>query len=177
MGDGRVRYLKGRLLATVFDAPIVLGWVVFAALAGLAGRLSGVVTDTPGGWDIFVFLTLVLPVVITFAFLESSPRQATFGGRMFGLRVVERSRARIGFGRPLVRSAVKFVPWQLAHTAVFHPAAGEASVICASMAIVAQVLVVASAVTMALDRHHLSFHDLAARTLVIEWRTQTDEAA
>lgn len=37
-----------------------------------------------------------------------------------GLRVVHMSGERLSQGRALVRSVVKFLPWQLTHTCLFH---------------------------------------------------------
>jgi uncharacterized RDD family membrane protein YckC len=66
------------------------------------------------------FLSLTLPVVLYFAIAESSRWQATFGKRALGLRVQTVTGARVGLGRSLARSAIKFLPWEIAHTAIWH---------------------------------------------------------
>lgn len=68
--------------------------------------------------------TVTLPTVLYFALCEASAWQATLGKRALGLCVLPESpaggRSRLPLGRSLVRSAVKFVPWELSHTALWH---------------------------------------------------------
>jgi uncharacterized RDD family membrane protein YckC len=51
--------------------------------------------------------------------LESSPQQATWGKRRVGLRVVNANSERLTGKQAFVRSLVKFLPWQIAHTCIF----------------------------------------------------------
>ncbi len=62
---------------------------------------------------------------------------------------------------------MKFAPWQMAHTAVFHLLDGSTSVALVALSIIAQVLVLASIGVMTLDPRHRSFHDLIAGTQVV----------
>jgi len=66
---------------------------------------------------------------------------------------------------------VKFLPWQLAHTAVFHLAGGSTSLAFLALSIGAQVLVVASVLVMAIDARHRALHDWVAGTRVMEEST------
>jgi len=66
------------------------------------------------------FLTLTLPVALYVALSEASRSQATLGKRALGLRVTTTDGGRVPLGHSMVRSAVKFVPWELAHTAIWH---------------------------------------------------------
>jgi uncharacterized RDD family membrane protein YckC len=67
------------------------------------------------------FVTLTLPVALYFALWEASPWQATPGKRGLGLRVVlVVGGRRVPYSRTLLRAAVKLVPWELAHTALWH---------------------------------------------------------
>jgi uncharacterized RDD family membrane protein YckC len=59
---------------------------------------------------------LTLPVTLYFA----APSGATLGKRALGLRVVTERGDRVSFGRALLRAGVKFVPWEIAHTALWH---------------------------------------------------------
>jgi uncharacterized RDD family membrane protein YckC len=70
--------------------------------------------------DIFAFLTVILPTILYFSIQESSQHQATFGKQRFRLRVVDRGGGKLSFMQALVRSIVKFLPWQIAHTSLFH---------------------------------------------------------
>lgn len=70
--------------------------------------------------DLVAFATLVLPVIVVFALAESSRHQASWGKRFLRLRVVTASGGRPSRPQALVRSALKFLPWQLSHTCLFH---------------------------------------------------------
>jgi len=69
--------------------------------------------------DLLAFLTTVLPVVAYFAWNEGSAAGATWGKRRVGLKVVGLDGQPLGRSQALVRSVVKFIPWQMAHTALF----------------------------------------------------------
>jgi len=165
-----------RLQAAAFDFPIIVGWLVLAGAIGALLRLLDLGFDTAAAWDVFALVTVVLPVLLTFAIVEASPSQATPGKRRLSLAVVDRDGARLTRGRSLARSAIKFAPWQMAHTAVFQLLAGNTAVGYGVLAVVAQVLVVASIVTMAIDARHRSFHDLIAGTQVVH-EERREEAA
>lgn len=99
---------------------VVLG-IVFSTLAfGPLKDVLSAATSTPWRADLLAFVTAVLPVILYFALMESSQNGATWGKRRMGLHVTHTSGAPLGRGRALLRSAVKFLPWQLAHTCLFH---------------------------------------------------------
>jgi uncharacterized RDD family membrane protein YckC len=127
------------------DLPLVVVWVLFTAAVGALLRAVDATPATPEGWDLYAFLTLVSPVLLSFAALESGAARATPGKRRLGLAVGDRDGARISRGRALVRGLVKFAPWQMAHTAVFQMTAGRSSVALWALSIAAQALVLVSA--------------------------------
>jgi uncharacterized RDD family membrane protein YckC len=51
--------------------------------------------------------------------MESSNRGATLGKRALRLRVVGSDGRRISVARGFFRSALKFAPWEIAHTAIW----------------------------------------------------------
>ena len=69
----------------------------------------------PNRSEFSAFLLLVLPVVLYFALLECSSWQASWGKRKMGLRVIDMHGIRLSFLRSLIRSLLKFVPWELTH--------------------------------------------------------------
>lgn len=156
-----------RLLAAVFDFPIIVGWLVLSGAMGGVLRLLDLGFETAAAWDVYAFATVVLPVILTFALMEASPSHATPGKRRLGLEVVDRDGARLTRGRSFARSAVKFAPWQMAHTAVFQLLSGNTAVGYAVLAAIAQVLAVASIITMGIDARHRSFHDFLAGTQIV----------
>jgi len=124
-----------RLAAFALDYLVIAGYiVVLSIVSSLVWQNVGGVPDTTqgGAWryDLLAFVTLVLPVILYFALSEASRAQATLGKRRVGLRVETGEGHRLSTGRSLLRSSLKFLPWQIAHTALFHvpgwPVAPEA---------------------------------------------------
>ncbi len=76
--------------------------------------LQGLFSNSLYG-EVSAFFFLTLPVVLYFAFSESSRFQASWGKRRMGIKVADLSGNRLSFARSLFRSAVKFVPWEFAH--------------------------------------------------------------
>ncbi len=62
------------------------------------------------------FLLLTLPVVLYAAITESSAQRGTLGKQVTGLVVETAAGARLTLARSLLRSTLKFAPWELAHT-------------------------------------------------------------
>lgn len=86
--------------------------VSLAVAAPLLAKLAA-----PWQSQLLGFVTLTLPVTLYFAFCEGLSG-ATFGKRRLGLSVTGHAGAPLPLGRSLLRSAAKFAPWELAHTAV-----------------------------------------------------------
>ncbi len=83
-------------------------------------RVTAELFQNPALFDLFAFLTLVLPVTLYFALCECSARQVTWGKQRMHLYVTTLDGGRISLPRSLARSAIKFLPWQIAHTSLFH---------------------------------------------------------
>lgn len=115
-----------RIRAFLWDYLILLGYI--AALTAVSIGLSATVLGdrweslfaSPVRADLMAFLLLVLPVMLYFTLAEASSRNATWGKRRVGLEVVDTAGRSVGAGRALLRNVLKFLPWQLAHTAMFH---------------------------------------------------------
>lgn len=98
---------------------IGLAGVSAGAMALLGGaRVDGLLA-TPVRRDLLAFFTAVLPVWVYFA-VGDGRLGGTWGKRRVGLGVVDGTGQTIGLGRSFLRSGIKFLPWQLAHTALFH---------------------------------------------------------
>src|SRR5260370_14312695 len=118
---------KRRLAGFGVDYLIMAAWIGLITAVGfgtsaILGIETGPVvsqTDKLRG-HAMAFLSLTLPVILYFAIAESSQWQATVGKRALGLRVQTVAGARVGLGRSLARSAIKFLPWEIAHTAIWH---------------------------------------------------------
>jgi uncharacterized RDD family membrane protein YckC len=115
-----------RLLAFGLDYLVIIGYLVVLAGVSLAMLASGLRTAYSAAWatvwsaESMGFLMLTLPVVLYFAILESSGASATLGKRALRLRVRGLDGNRLDPWRSLLRSAVKFLPWELAHFTIWH---------------------------------------------------------
>ncbi len=124
--DAHARGLRPRLLAFALDYLLIAAYatalaaVTFAAATGPLRSILAVLLATPASRDAVAFVTIVLPVILYFALQEGSARQGTWGKRRLGLRVTALDGGQLPLGRALLRSTAKFLPWQIAHTCLFH---------------------------------------------------------
>ncbi len=117
--------VRPRLLAFALDYLVIAAYALALVAVTLlaANPLRGLLTvllATPASRDAVAFVTVILPVILYFALQEGSARQGTWGKRKLGLRVTGLDGGPLPLGRALLRSAVKFLPWQIAHTCLFH---------------------------------------------------------
>lgn len=161
------RYARKRLAAAAMDTLLVVGlWLLVTTAIGFGMSFIGTTPTTPEGWDVYAFCTLVGPTVVTFAWLEASPR-STPGKRRMELAVVDGSGNQLSRQRSLARSALRFVPWQLAHTAVYQLSAGRESLWIWVLCIGAQVWVAATWLCVLVDKRHRALHDRLTATEVV----------
>lgn len=156
------------MLAGVVDLWVVLAWAAVGGGVYFVLRALDRVPATPVAEDTVGFLTLVLPVTATLAVQEASRHQSTIGKRRLGLIVTSTTGARLTLGRSLARSGLKFLPWQMAHTGVFHLVSGATDPIFMGLAIGAQLLVLGNVAVLLLHPEHRAIHDLLAGTMVID---------
>ena len=116
-----------RLKAFAFDYLFILAYIL--VLLGVClgvnlavGPLANIspLFAFPVFLDAMSFVILILPVILYFTLQEGSSRKATWGKRKAGLRVVNASGDRLTRRQALVRSLVKLLPWQIAHTSIYH---------------------------------------------------------
>jgi len=116
-----------RLRAFAWDYLVILGYLLLLLVFGLFTTLGprsvewGEFMSDPIRADAAAFAMAVLPVALFFTVSEASGAGATWGKRRVGLVVVALGTAGgLGLGRALIRNGIKFLPWQLAHSAMFH---------------------------------------------------------
>ena len=116
-----------RLKAFAYDYLLILVYIVVLAGVNYGIILAGGALDkvspffaSPVVKDAIAFLTLILPVILYFTLQEGSIRQGTWGKIKAGIRVVNVNGGRLTRMQAFVRSLVKMVPWQIAHTCLFH---------------------------------------------------------
>jgi uncharacterized RDD family membrane protein YckC len=115
-----------RILAFALDYLLIAAYLLVLAALSVLILSTSLAAGFRALWanaldaELSGFLLLTLPVVLYFAIFESSPRQATWGKRVLGLRVVDQSGERLAVPHSLLRSALKFLPWELAHFTIWH---------------------------------------------------------
>jgi len=113
------------------------------------------------------FVLLTIPVSGYFILSEASSAGATFGKRFMGILVRGGDGQRLGMARSVLRTCVKFIPWELSHAALWriqfrvdHPTA-------IALLVATWTLVIANIVSVALDRRRRTIYDFAARSKVV----------
>jgi uncharacterized RDD family membrane protein YckC len=166
-----------RLRASAVDLLAIWAWLgAVAALSRLPVlRRTGYAAlfRRPATADAAQFVTGVLPVVLYLAAGEAGSAHATRGKRATGLAVLGPGGTWPGRRRILVRTAVKLLPWQLAHLALTRAAGvGVArSPKLAGAGFGLALAVAGTSVALAASRPDgRALHDLAAGTRVIAGR-------
>lgn len=118
--------LGSRTAAFCLDYMLISGYMVVLATgstlvlrSSLRERIAPFFT-TPLRRDLGAFLVLILPVLLYYTYAESAPQAATWGKQKRGLQVLNLQGNRLSRGRAFARAALKFLPWQVAHTSLFH---------------------------------------------------------
>jgi uncharacterized RDD family membrane protein YckC len=181
MKDGSMNTFAGfwkRAGAFTFDYMIILFYLVVITLVGLlTNSLSGanqwLFADRVRA-QMTGFLLITLPVTLYFALSEASVRQATWGKKKAGLQVTDYSGGRIRFGRSLLRTALKFIPWELSHTLIwdiyFMPNAVSTWINYGF--ILVYVLIGLNLASLIFTGKHQTIYDFLARTHVVVTKQQ-----
>ena len=115
---------RRRLLAFGVDYAVIAAYLIVLLVVGLtltfgpSGEAWATALANPWRMHLLAFVTTVLPVTLYFAFTESGPRGGSIGKRRLDLEVTTTEGTRPSLSQTLLRNALKFMPWQLAHTAM-----------------------------------------------------------
>lgn len=163
-----------RLLAYWIDMTLLYA-VLLALQFGFVALTGGVVNNwiadqhnriLTWGW---IFLTISLPMWLYFILNESSPRQATLGKSLLGLKVTDMDGNRLTVATATWRTACKLAFFEIGHLSFLFPTPlfdePEPS-FRVGLVIVIALMAVYFAVTLVTPRHQ-SLHDLIVRTLVV----------
>lgn len=173
--------LSRRVAAYVLDVFFIGLWigVLTGVVQLLPERVLEGAFDGPGRSQLVIVAALTLPVVLGFALFECGATRASPGKRLMGLwvrdlRVAHRRRAaaRVPFRRAVLRNAVKFLPWELAHTGLWRTEGWPGEVVeftglALALLVGSWVLVLASVVLALVRKDRRAVHDLAAGTQIV----------
>ncbi len=115
------------------------------------------------------FLLLTLPFGLYFAISEASSWSASLGKRLVGLRTLSHKKARpMSFSQSMLRSMLKFLPWELAHFAIWHAFIFQSSLDNVAMgALVFSYGLVIAYIVGLVRKPHRTLYDRLAGTQVI----------
>lgn len=152
------------LIAAYLVVLVGFGLLVQFAVPGLAGALfhSALAGEVTG------FVLLTLPVILYFALGEASETGGTWGKRRLGLRVLSTDGQRLGVARSLVRSGLKFLPWELAHASIWQFRFAGASALLPNLGLaLVWALVALNLLSALLDGQRRALYDRVAGTVVV----------
>jgi uncharacterized RDD family membrane protein YckC len=166
--------MRRRLAAVAVDYLPIAAYLIAVTLVAMLVRLGSpgsleALFGSPVSAELTGFVLVTLPVTLYFVLAEASPRGATWGKRRLGLRVVTSAGDRLTVGRSLVRTATKFLPWELSHAAVwrFRSAAEHPPVLAYVLLLTAGGLVGLTLVLAFVDPRHRALQDRVASTTVV----------
>lgn len=111
---------------------------------------------------------MTLPVFLYFLLSEKSTHKATLGKRLFGLEVVSQENDKSAI---FVRNFLKILPWEIAHTGVYHIVYSnqqqqEVSLWVWCALIIPQIIVLFYFISILATKGTKSIYDTLAKTMV-----------
>lgn len=180
-GRNKVPSVWRRVKASLIDYLVILFWMAIVGLVAFVASLTiGGYPDYLGmfgpiGTQIIFFFILTLPVGVYLYRTESGARHATLGKRRVGIEVSSADGDSPSIRSILIRTVVKLLPWEIAHTFVwqmqyvFYQFGYEADVpIWIFVGLYVSIVLVVLYISMiVIRRDGRAPHDIAAGTRVV----------
>lgn len=115
------------------------------------------------------FLLVTFPAAAYLVAADASSSGATFGKRLMGIRVISTAGGRLSIFRSVLRTGIRFIPWELAHSAVWRTRFGaefSPHSIPFVLVIACYALVLANVSSQFFDHRHRAIYDFIARSQV-----------
>jgi len=164
-----LRFSLKRVGAYVVD--ILLLFVILASAATVVEQSLRISPQTPRQVWLATVLSFSIPVWLYFTLADHSRSGATIGKKVFRLRVLRVPGSRLSLPRSFARTALKLLPWELAHLFGFALAAEVGAGVQAAGLIVANALVVIYLAVLLATGGRQSVHDLLVHTEVVSMVT------
>lgn len=117
------------------------------------------------------FLLVTVPVSLYFVLSEASGAQATFGKRWLGIHVQSWSGRRLSLGASLIRTALKFTPWEFGHASTWRFIFAGGDTVQVRIGIIystiAWSLLVFYLICLVVDKRHRAPYDFVARSVCL----------
>lgn len=125
LGENQMSHasFKKRIYAFLLDYLVIIAYgILVVGTISFVFRpyIEPLFSSSPVTAELTGFCLITLPVSLYFIWCECSKWQGTFGKRKMGIRVVDDSGQRIGIGRSIARTVIKFLPWEVAHFGIWH---------------------------------------------------------
>ena len=155
--------------STAYFLDILFLFLVLAPLAFGVERLLDIQPQTNRQVWLAAILSFSVPVWSYFTLSDASKRGVTLGKRIMRISVSPlQSSSELTLGRGLLRTAIKLLPWELAHTFGFALADMVGEGARAAGLIGANVLTLLYFIVFVMTDGHRSIHDLVVGTQVKE---------
>ncbi|MBM7552010.1 RDD family protein [Thalassobacillus pellis] len=117
-----VASFQSRIYAFLIDYVLIASYGVLV-VGGISFLLwtdmERLFSESPAIAQLLGFFMMTLPVSLYFIISEQSSWQGSWGKRVLGLHVINKAGGRIGVFQSAIRSAVKFLPWEIAHFGIW----------------------------------------------------------
>lgn len=153
-----------RIAAYLID--IALLFAILAPAALLVERLLRITPQNAYQVWLAAVLSFSLPAWLYFCLSDQSKTGATLGKKILGVRVFSTKADRINLWRALARTAIKLLPWELAHIFGFGLAEQVSSQVQSAGLIASNALVIAYLAIFLVTGGKRSLHDILVHTEV-----------
>lgn len=122
-----MKYFFKRALAYSIDITVCYSFVMLVFQWAILSNLHASLGITKAWFanslnmELYVLLTISLPVWIYFTYFDSKQAKGTLGKRVVKLEVYDAEHKRIALGKSFFRTFFKLLPWELAHLGVIFP--------------------------------------------------------
>ncbi len=99
---------------------LIIQWAILSNIRPLFG-ITDEWFENSFNLELYILLTISLPVWGYFIYYDSNKAKGTFGKRIFKLSVFDEEKKRIGLRKSFLRTLFKLSPWEIAHLGVVFP--------------------------------------------------------
>ncbi len=160
----KFKLILKRIAAYLID--IVLLFAVLAPAGYLVERLLRINPTTAYEVWLAAVLSFSLPAWLYFCLCDHATTGATIGKRIMGLQARAIGTGRISLWRALARTAIKLLPWELAHIFGFALAEKVSNGVQTAGLIASNLMIIAYLAIFLATGGKRSLHDIIARTEV-----------
>jgi len=152
--------------STAYILDIILLFLVLAPTAFLVEAIFDIQPQTRSQVWVAAVMSFSIPAWAYFLVSDLSHKGATVGKRIMKVRVVSTTSDDLNFGRALIRTAVKLLPWETAHIFGFALADSISESVLVTGLVVSNLLVLVYLVVLFMNSGKKSMDDFPARTEV-----------